>query len=66
MPKVINMKDELITIKKAAEILGVHPDTLRRWDNTGKLKTRRHPMNNYRVYRLKDAEKLKKKILGDS
>jgi site-specific DNA-methyltransferase (adenine-specific) len=64
MPKVINMKDELITIKKAAEILGVHPDTLRRWDNTGKLKTRRHPINNYRVYKLKDVENLRKKILG--
>lgn len=58
------MKNELITIKKAAEILGVHPDTLRRWDRTGKLKTRRHPINNYRVYRAQDVEKLKKKIFG--
>ena len=64
MPKVINMQDELITIKKAAEILRVHPDTLRRWDNIGKLKTRRHPINNYRVYRLKELKKLQKEILG--
>jgi site-specific DNA-methyltransferase (adenine-specific) len=56
------MKDKLITIKEAAKILGVNPETLRRWDNKGKLKTKRHPMNNYRVYKLVDIEKLKEKI----
>ncbi len=41
---------KLINIKKAAEILNVSTETLRRWDNSGKFPSRRHPINNYRVY----------------
>lgn len=37
-------------IGEASEIIGVSETTLRRWDNNGKLKTQRHPINNYRVY----------------
>ena len=29
---------ELLTIRQVAKILNVHPPTLRRWDNKGKLK----------------------------
>jgi site-specific DNA-methyltransferase (adenine-specific) len=39
----------LYNIGKAAEILGVSQDTLRRWDNSGKFKSMRHPINNYPV-----------------
>jgi excisionase family DNA binding protein len=52
---------DLLTIKAAAELLGVSEMTLRRWDAAGKFKARRHPINNYRVYtrkavlRLRDA-----------
>jgi len=59
------MTNQLITIKEASEILGVNPETLRRWDNAGKLKAKRHPMNNYRMYQVKDVEKLKKQIKGE-
>ena len=31
-------KDRLIPLKKAAALLGVHPNTLRNWDDTGQLK----------------------------
>ncbi len=34
-------RNEAIRIGKAAEMLGVSPDTLRRWSATGKLRTRR-------------------------
>lgn len=54
--------NKLIKIKEAAEILGVNPETLRRWDRQGKLKTKRHPMNNYRVYKLGDVVALRRKI----
>lgn len=54
--------NKLVTVKKAAEILGVNPETLRRWDKKGKLKTRRHPMNNYRVYKLGEVITLRRKI----
>ena len=49
---------KLITIQKAAVILGVTPLTLRNWDNSGKFPASRHPINNYRVYKLADIEKL--------
>lgn len=32
-------QDKLIRISKAAELLGVHPETLRRWDREGKFHT---------------------------
>lgn len=31
-------QNDLLTIQEAAEMLGVHPETLRRWDRSGKLK----------------------------
>jgi DNA-binding transcriptional MerR regulator len=49
---------KLITINQAAKILGVTPLTLRNWDNSGKFEASRHPINNYRVYKLSDIEKL--------
>lgn len=39
-----------LSISQAAEILNISPETLRRWDNNGKFKSFRHPINNYRVY----------------
>jgi len=52
------MENKFITIKKAAEILGVSSLTLRNWDRSGKFKALRHPINNYRVYKFEDVEKL--------
>ncbi len=52
------LNTKLITIRKAAEILGVSALTLRNWDNSGKFLAGRHPINNYRVYKLADIEKL--------
>lgn len=44
------------TVGEVAYILGVTPLTLRNWDNAGKLKAKRNPINNYRVYRRADIE----------
>ena len=52
------MKDKLISIKKASEMLGVSKLTLRNWDRDGKLSALRHPINNYRVYKIEDIEKI--------
>ena len=60
---MMNAKKEFITIKEAAEILSVSRDTLRRWDKAGKLKTKRHPMNNFRIYDPAEVEALRKAIL---
>jgi len=54
--------NELVTIKGAAEILRVSDQTLRRWDKSGKLRARRHPMNGYRLYPLKMVQDLKRRI----
>ena len=50
------MANLYITIKQASKILGVSPLTLRNWDKNGKLKAHRHPMNNYRVYKIEELE----------
>lgn len=34
-----------LTIKDAAALLGVTPETLRNWDRADKLKPIRHPVN---------------------
>ncbi|MEK7081179.1 MAG: MerR family DNA-binding transcriptional regulator [Patescibacteria group bacterium] len=52
------MTNSFVTIKQASIILGVSPLTLRNWDKNGRLKALRHPMNNYRVYRIEDLEKV--------
>ena len=52
------MSGNFLTIKNAAELLGVTPLTLRNWDKNGKLSARRHPMSNYRIYLREDIEKL--------
>jgi excisionase family DNA binding protein len=51
-----------ITIKEAARFLGISTMTLRRWDNSKKLKAKRHPMNNYRLYNRKELETILKEI----
>lgn len=50
-----SLKDYL-TVAEAAEFLGVTPTTLRRWDRKSKLRSKRHPINRYRLYRKKDLE----------
>ncbi|OGW72102.1 MAG: MerR family transcriptional regulator [Omnitrophica bacterium GWA2_52_12] len=56
-----NLKDFLI-VKEAATYLGVSSETLRRWDNAKKLKSYRHPINKYRLYKKADLEIFLKKI----
>ncbi len=51
-------KEIYFSIKEAAEILGVTPLTLRNWDKNGKFPAQRHPMNNYRVYKMSALEAL--------
>lgn len=51
-------KMKLITIREAAEMLGVHLETLRRWDNEGKLKSVRVGDKGHRKYRLSSIEQV--------
>ncbi|WP_415894386.1 DNA (cytosine-5-)-methyltransferase [Providencia huaxiensis] len=43
------LQDEF-SIAEVADLLGVTKETLRRWDSSKKLKSKRNPDNNYRYY----------------
>lgn len=49
-------KGDFLTIAQAAEYLNVSAQTLRRWDQDGKLQPVRHPASKYRYYRKSDLE----------
>jgi len=49
---------KLLKIREAAEILSVNPETLRRWDRSGKLKAIIISKRGDRRYRRDDIEKL--------
>lgn len=50
------MDERLLTISQAAEYLDVHPMTLRRWDENGKLVAIRKEGGTHRYYSLRDLE----------
>lgn len=56
------MPKDLLTVKEVAKLLGVTPLTVRNWDARGKLAAHRHPLNNYRVYKVNDIENLMKDL----
>jgi len=56
------MPKEFLTVNEVAKILGVTPLTVRNWDNKGKLTAHRHPLNNYRVYKVNEIENLIKDL----
>ena len=47
-----------VSVKKAAVILDVAPNTIRAWGKAGKIPEYRHPANNYRLYKKNELEKL--------
>lgn len=52
---------ELLTLKEACEILKVHPNTLRQWDEKGILKAIRFGPRRDRRYKKLDIIKLLEK-----
>lgn len=56
---------KLLRIQDAAEMLGVHPETLRRWDRSGKLKAVIISPRGDRRYRVKDIEALIKMAISE-
>lgn len=57
MPKL----HEYLRIKEAAEYLGVAANTLRNWEAAGKISVYRHPVNNYRLFKVNELDKLLRK-----
>ncbi len=56
------MPKKFLTVKEVARLLSVTPLTVRNWDARGKLMAHRHPMNNYRLYKVEDVEELIKEF----
>ena len=54
--------DEFVTIKQAAEFLGVLPNTLRNWHRDEKIPVYRNPVSNYRLFKKSDLEELLRQI----
>lgn len=49
------------TLKEAAQILGVHRDSILYWEKKNMIpKARRNPNNNYRVYNKEEIEEIAK------
>ena len=53
--------EELLTLREAAQILKVHPNTLRLWDKKGILVAVRIGEKRVRRYKKEDLEKFIKK-----
>lgn len=49
---------KLLRIREAAEMLGVNPETLRRWDRQGRLEAIKIGKRGDRRYRQEDITKL--------
>ena len=60
-PAVENLRDYL-RISEAAEYLGVSPNTLRNWENAGKIAAHRHPVNSYRLFKKEELDALLRQI----
>lgn len=51
-------KEGFVSVKEAAELLDVAPNTVRAWGAAGKITEYRHPANNYRLYERRELEEL--------
>jgi excisionase family DNA binding protein len=51
---------EILTMKQVCELLNVHPNTLRNWDNNGILKAIRFGSRRDRRYKKEDILKILK------
>jgi len=58
----VSLRDEFVLVKEAAEMLGVCSNTIRAWGANGKLTEFRHPVNDYRMFKRAEIERLLKKM----
>lgn len=55
--------EKMYTVAEVADLLSVSKQTVRNWDEIGKIKSVRHPSNSYRLYSQKDILALDKEGL---
>jgi DNA (cytosine-5)-methyltransferase 1 len=61
VPTVLELEG-FVRVKQAAAMLGVSRNTIRAWGADGKIPEYRHPVNNYRLYKLADLEKILRQL----
>ena len=58
------MNNETIYRKRAAKVIGVHKDTLIKWENRGLVEPVRD-YNGWRRYKLEDVLRLREMVQGE-
>ena len=53
---------DILRISAAVDYLRVSPNTLRNWENGGKIAAHRHPVNGYRLFKQEDLDSLIKSV----
>ncbi len=53
---------DYLRVSEAAQYLGVSPNTLRNWVNSGKVSAIRHPLNEYRLFKQRDLDALLQRV----
>ena len=56
------IREGYVTVTTAAQMLGVVRNTVRSWGAEGRIPEYRHPVNNYRLYKRTDLERLLRKF----
>ncbi|HJQ08734.1 MAG TPA: helix-turn-helix domain-containing protein [Candidatus Saccharimonadales bacterium] len=60
-----NNSSNLLTLKQASQLLSCHPNTLRKWDNSGYLKAIRIGKRGDRRYKKAEVMKLLEGKIND-
>ena len=58
----MNRLNEFLRVSEAAKYLGVSANTIRNWENAGKIVAHRHPVNGYRLFDLNELNALLKSV----
>jgi excisionase family DNA binding protein len=57
----MNKLSQYLKTAEAAEYLGVHHNTVRKWAARGEIPVHRNPANGYRLFRLADLDNFLKR-----
>ncbi len=49
---------EMMALTEVVEMLGIRPETIRRWEKAGKVKEAKRDQKGWRMYAQDDADKL--------
>lgn len=55
---------EFMTVREAAERLGVHENTVRNWETAGTLRGFKLPGSGFRRFHREDIERMRAEMLG--